>query len=150
MRRHDEEGPSIPHQEEIRDLQTRKAREESRQREQSVMHELSIIENVVDTLYDFFENEPVRKVHSVTLCVGTVSGVVPRYLTDAWKWFVKKDDVFRDSELKIELLHAYTTCLDCGEEYDTVQYAKICPHCHSENTVLKTGNELYIKEIEAE
>ena len=116
------------------------------------MHELSIITNVVDTLYDFFEQEaePVKKVKSVTLSVGAVSGVVPHYLTDAWAWFTKNDDVFKGSELKIEIIHAYTTCLDCGKEYDTIQFAKVCPHCHSENTVLKQGNELLIKEVEAE
>ncbi|MBQ9456941.1 MAG: hydrogenase maturation nickel metallochaperone HypA [Bacilli bacterium] len=114
------------------------------------MHELSIITNVVDSLYDFFETEskPVTKVKSVTLSVGAVSGVVPHYLTDAWSWFTKNDDLFRDSKLNIEIIHAYTTCLDCGKEYDTITYAKVCPHCHSENTVLKQGNELLIKEVE--
>ena len=114
------------------------------------MHELSIITNVVDSLYDFFEKKPVRKVKSVTLSIGTVSGVVPRYLTEAWSWFVKDDELFKDSELKMEFIHAYTTCLDCGEEYDTIQYAKVCPKCHSEHTVLKQGNELLIKEVEVE
>lgn len=114
------------------------------------MHELSLIQSVVDSLYETFEKQPVRKVHSVTLSVGTVSGVVPHYLTDAWKWFVKEDDLFRDSELKMEFIKAVTTCLDCGEEYDTIQYAKVCPHCHSEHTVLKQGNELLIKEVEVE
>lgn len=114
------------------------------------MHELSLIQSVVDSLYETFEKQPVRKVKSVTLSVGTVSGVVPHYLTDAWSWFVKDDDLFKDSELKIEFIHAYTTCLDCGYEYDTIQYAKVCPKCHSEHTVLKTGNELLIKEVEVE
>ena len=62
----------------------------------------------------------------------------------------KKEELVQGSTLKIEPIHAYTTCLDCGEVYDTIQYAKICPKCHSEHTVLKTGNELLIKEIEAE
>ncbi len=114
------------------------------------MHELSLIHNVVDTLYDTFEKQPVRKVRSVTLSVGTVSGIVPHYLTDAWKWFVKEDELFKDSELKIEFIHAYSTCLDCGEVYDTIQFAKICPKCQSEHTVLKQGNELLIKEVEVE
>ena len=114
------------------------------------MHELSLITNIVDTLHDLFEKNPVYKVHSVTLSVGMVSGVVPHYLTDAWEWFTKKDDLFRGSKLIIEPVHAYSTCLDCGEVYDTIQFAKICPKCHSENTVLKQGNELTIKEVEAE
>ena len=116
------------------------------------MHELSLITSIVDSLYENFEkaHPPVKKVKSVTLSVGTVSGVVPHYLTDAWEWFTKNDDLFKGSELKIEFIHAYTTCLDCGKEYDTIQYAKVCPHCHSENTVLKQGNELLIKEVEVE
>ncbi len=116
------------------------------------MHELSLIESVVDSLYEVFEKQqpPVRKVRSVTLTVGTVSGVVPSYLTDAWSWFVKKDDLFKGSVLKIEPLKAITKCNDCGEEYDTIQYAKVCPKCHSENTVLKQGNEFMIKDVEVE
>ena len=114
------------------------------------MHELSLIQSVVDTLYDSFEKQPIRKVHSVTLSVGTVSGIVPHYLTDAWDWFTKEDDLFRGSTLKIEFIHAITTCLDCGKEYDTIKHAKICPYCQSEHTELKQGNELLIKEVEVE
>lgn len=114
------------------------------------MHELSIVSNIADTLYDFFKDHPVQKVYSVTLCVGDVSGVVPSYLTDAWGWFMKEDEILKDSVLKIESIPAVTTCLDCKKEYDTIRHAKICPYCKSENTVLKQGNELYIKEIEAE
>lgn len=114
------------------------------------MHELSLIESVVDALYDSFGTEPVRKVISVTLSVGTVSGVVPRYLTDAWSWFTKEDEIFKGSKLKIETIHAYSKCLDCGERYDTIEHAKICPKCHSENTVLDQGNEFVIKEAEVE
>ena len=59
------------------------------------MHEFSIISNIIDTLHDFFRDHPVTKVHSVTLSVGTVSGVVPHYLTDAWEWFTKKKELFQ-------------------------------------------------------
>ena len=114
------------------------------------MHELSLITNVVDTLYDAFGTKPVRRVVSVTLSVGTVSGVVPRYLKEAWTWFVKDDEVFKDSVLKIETIHAYSKCLDCGERYDTIEHAKVCPKCHSEHTVLDQGNEFIIKEAEVE
>ena len=112
------------------------------------MHELSLIKSVVNTIYDSFEGQPVRQVKTVTLKVGTVSGIVPRYLTEAWDWFTKNDDLFRGSKLKVEFIHAYSTCLDCNKDYDTIEHAKVCPYCHSENTVLKQGNELLIKEVE--
>ena len=70
------------------------------------MHELSLITNVVDSLYEVFEKQPIRRVKSVTLSVGTVSGVVPHYLTDAWAWFVKDDELFKQSELKQRSLSA--------------------------------------------
>ena len=116
------------------------------------MHELSLIQQVVDTLYDFFEEkgEPVRHVHDVTLSVGAVAGIVPHYLTDAWSYFTKKDDLFKDSTLHIEIIHAISTCHDCGQDYDTIAHAKVCPHCGSENTVLKQGNEFEIKEVHVE
>ena len=114
------------------------------------MHELSLITQVVETLNDFFKDHPVKKVYSVTLSVGTVSGIVPHYLTDAWQWFTKDEELYKGSKLKIDPIHAYTTCLDCGEVYDTIQYVKICPRCKSDHTVLKQGNEFIIKEVEAE
>ena len=114
------------------------------------MHELSLITQVVATLNDFFKDHPVKKVYSVTLSVGTVSGIVPHYLTDAWQWFTKDEELYKNSKLKIDPIHAYTTCLDCGEVYDTIQYATICPRCTREHTVFKQGNEFIIKEVEAE
>ena len=114
------------------------------------MHELSIVSNIAETLHDFFQDHPVQKVYSVTLCVGDVSGVVPSYLTDAWGWFMKEDEILKDSVLKIESIPAVTTCLDCKKEYETVKYGKICPYCKSERTYLLRGNEVMIKEIVVE
>ena len=51
--------------------------------------------------------------------------------------------------LRIEPIQAVTLCTDCGQEYSTVKYAKVCPRCGSENTYLLQGNEYAIKEIEA-
>ena len=80
---------------------------------------------------------------------GEVSGIIPSYLSDFWLYARKKSDFLKEAELKIETLPAVTFCQDCKQTYPTVQYAKECPHCHSTNTFLITGNEYNIKEIEA-
>ena len=94
------------------------------------------------------END-LTEVGSVTLEVGEVSGIIPDYLKSVWGWAVDRSDYMKGCELKIETLPAVTYCEDCGKTYETLKYAKICPHCNSEHTYLVAGNEYNIKEIEA-
>ena len=113
------------------------------------MHELSTIYYVIETVEKLMVENDLKKVGSITLEVGEVSGIIPGYLTEFWQWARAKTDHFRDTELKIEELKAVPSCQDCKETYPTMQYGKECPDCHSGNTFLITGNEYNIKEIEA-
>ena len=113
------------------------------------MHELGTIYYVIDTVEKLAAENDLKKVASITLEVGEVSGIIPEYLSDFWLYARKKSELFQETELKIEELKAVTYCQDCGKTYPTMQYAKICPYCKSGNTFLVTGNEYNIKEIEA-
>ena len=101
------------------------------------MHELGVVFYVVKDVKKVAEENNVRKVSAVTIELGEVSAVIPEYLVE-------------EAELKIERLHAVSFCEDCQNEYPTVEFAKICPHCGSEHTYLIRGNEFNIKEIEVE
>lgn len=113
------------------------------------MHELGIVFSIIKTVEEVGEENSLTSVGSVTLQIGEVSGIIPSYLIDCWKWAAEKSELCKGSELKVEQIDAVTYCEDCGGTYPTVQYAKICPHCHSDKTYLLTGNEVSIKEIEA-
>lgn len=112
------------------------------------MHELGVVFYVIKDVKAIAIENGINKVHSVTLEIGEVSGVVHHLLTDCYKWAIKKEPVLADSELIIEEIKAVTFCEDCKNEYETVKYAKICPFCGSEHTYLVRGNEFNIKEIE--
>lgn len=112
------------------------------------MHELGVVFYVIKDVNAIAQENDIEKVHSVVLEIGEVSTVVPELLLDVWKWAIKKEPVLVEAELKIETIPAVTHCEDCGQDYETVKYAKICPHCQSENTYLLQGNEFNIKEIE--
>ena len=88
------------------------------------------------------------KINSVTLQIGTVTGIVPSYLTDCWSWAVTKHEILNNCKLNIEKIEAITHCDNCGKDYNTIVYGKKCPECESENTYLIQGNEFMIKEIE--
>ncbi len=113
------------------------------------MHELGAIHYVIDTVEKLAVENQLTKIGSVTLEVGEVSGIIPRFLSDYWEYAKKKTTYLQEAELKIETIQAVTYCQACGKTYPTVQYAKICPYCQSDNTFLVTGNEYVIKEIEA-
>lgn len=113
------------------------------------MHELGTVMYIIRTVEDCCRENQLTKVASVTLQVGEVSGILPKYLCDCWEWAVKRTEFLKEAALRIEPIEAVTLCTDCGEEYSTVKYAKICPRCGSERTYLLRGNEYAIKEIEA-
>lgn len=111
------------------------------------MHELGVVFYVIKDVKAAALENNAAAVGRVTLQIGEVSGIIHDYLTDCWNWAKKKEPLLENAELTIETIEAVTHCEDCGCDYPTVQYAKICPKCGSENTYLLTGNEFMIKEI---
>ena len=114
------------------------------------MHELSIVTHVAKTLDEIAEENNLKKIGSVTLEIGEVSGIITDYFEDCWNYFKVKHPILKESILKLEIIPAITFCEDCKQEYKTLEYGRICPYCKSEHTYLIQGNECNIKEIEAE
>ena len=113
------------------------------------MHELGIVFHIIRSVEKVAAENDLEKVSAVVLELGEVSGVVPEYLTDCWRWAAAKSELASGSELRIETLPAVTRCGGCGADYPTVAHGRTCPRCGSGDTWLLTGNEVNIKEIEA-
>lgn len=113
------------------------------------MHELGIVLHVLDTVNQVKQENHLTKIGSITLEIGEVSGIVPKYLSDCYVWAIKKYEGFEDSTLNFEIIPAKTQCHSCHHVYPTIKYGKECPNCHSIDTVLLTGNQTSIKQIEA-
>lgn len=113
------------------------------------MHELGVVFSVIDNVKRVADENKISHINCVTLEIGEVSTVIPKYLQDVWKWAITKHDILTDCELVIKRIPAVTLCNNCGREYRTVTYGKICPHCGSDRTHLKQGNEFIIKNIQA-
>ena len=114
------------------------------------MHELGIVIHVAKTLNEIAEENHLKKIGSVTLEVGEVSGIITDYFIDCWNYFKVRHPLLKDCEMKLEIIEGINFCEDCYEEYKAIIYGRICPRCGSEHTYLVKGNECNIKEIEAE
>ena len=113
------------------------------------MHELGLVTTVVRTIEELAVEENLTEVASVTLEIGEVSGVIPEYLTDCWKYFKVRSKLLADAQLRINKIEARTYCEDCQKTYSTLKYKKRCPYCKGAHTYLERGSEFNIKEIEA-
>ena len=113
------------------------------------MHELGIIFHIIRQVDEVAEENKVKEVRKVTLEIGEVSGVIPHYLEECWKWAcLNKSRYMKDCQLEIVSLKATSYCEDCRKLYDTVASGRICPNCQSTRTYLVTGNEVAIRDIE--
>ena len=91
------------------------------------MHELGIVYHIIRDVENVARANGVRRVSSVTLLLGEVSGVVPDLLLDAWRWAADKKPITEGAELIVEPVEAVTHCGACGLDYATVEHGKTCP-----------------------
>ncbi len=68
------------------------------------MHELGIVFHIIRSVEKVAAENDLEKVSAVVLELGEVSGVVPDYLTDCWRWAAAKSELASGSELRIETL----------------------------------------------
>ena len=112
------------------------------------MHELGIVFHMIDTLEEVGRANELTSIAKVTLNLGEVSGVLPDYLLDCWRWAADRTELLAGAELEVVPIAAVTVCNACGRTYGTVEHGKICPHCGSPDPVLLRGNEAELDTIE--
>lgn len=112
------------------------------------MHELGIVFYVIDAVEKVAKENKVKKVTSLTLEVGEVSTVVPSYFRECFDWAIKKSEYMKECKLNMVIIEGISYCRNCKQTFKTTEYAKVCPHCHSEDTYLVTGSDVQIKNIE--
>ena len=68
------------------------------------MHELGIVVHVAKTLTELAEENNLKRIGSVTLEVGEVSGIITDYFVDCWNYFKVRYPLLKDCEMKLEII----------------------------------------------
>ena len=113
------------------------------------MHELGICDAILKTVDGIAKDEKLTVVHKVTLEVGMLSGVVPRFMTDCWEAVIDGTP-YANTLLEIETINGLARCEDCGAEFSADLEHLYCPKCAGRRLTPLTGTDLMIKEIEAD
>ena len=107
------------------------------------MHELSIAENVVDSV---LERTGGRHVTTVRLQVGRLCGVVPDALTFCFD-LATAGTPLEGAELQIEAPTGRAHCRDCDEDFDVDDLILLC-RCGSADVEVVAGRELQVMSVE--
>lgn len=110
------------------------------------MHELGLLHQVIKTIDGVMVEQGLTEVDSITLTVGEMTDVVPRFLEEAWK--VAKDGTsYPNAILKVEISPAIAKCQACNFQASVKEFDFACPKCNSSSLKVISGREFEIKEI---
>ncbi|MBO5556796.1 MAG: hydrogenase maturation nickel metallochaperone HypA [Oscillospiraceae bacterium] len=110
------------------------------------MHELGICDAMLKMVRGIVKDQELESVDRITVEVGTLSGVIPAYLSDCWV-AVTDGTELQDTEFVVETLEGTARCMDCGAEFVADLNDLTCPECRGSKLTPLTGRDLTLKEI---
>lgn len=111
------------------------------------MHELSVVLEIFDLIEEIMEEQDLKKVSTVTVEVGELSGILPDYFQECWK-VARIGGTFEKTDLILDFVPAVAKCA-CGNEYEMTKNSRICPKCGKTDYQVLHGREFMVKQIEA-
>jgi len=111
------------------------------------MHELSLMEEAVRMAVATARESGGRRVLSLRLRIGEMSGVVPDAMQFAFD-IVCRDTIAAGATLEIEPVPATCWCAACEREFPQAELSCECPACHNFSGELRRGRELEIAAVE--
>ena len=113
------------------------------------MHEMSIAQSLLDIVRQHVEEDELQRVRELKVRVGEFAGVVPDSLEFCFQAMVAETSL-RQCELRIERVPFRIRCNRCLNISPSENGFGICPNCGSVETVILSGKELQVVEIELE
>jgi Zn finger protein HypA/HybF (possibly regulating hydrogenase expression) len=110
------------------------------------MHELGVLNSMVHTIERIIKEQEFTQVHKLTIEVGELSGIVPRYLEQSWPAATYKT-FMENTELELIVVPGIVKCRDCGRVFNAVYSDLCCPGCGSKQMDILEGHDIIIKEI---
>jgi len=113
------------------------------------MHELSIAKSILDLALRRARDDGFRRIHSVHLKIGRLSGIEPESLRFCFG-VLSADTLAQSAVLEVEILPLRGKCRACGGEFDLPEIDFVCPGCHNSDIEVISGTEMVMDKMEVE
>ena len=114
------------------------------------MHELSLMQGILDSITPVALDAGATKVTEVRLTIGEMTQVVEEAMTFAWEALTQGESLYEGGNLILEFVKPKSRCLDCGAEFEHDRFHLKCPECGSRFTMVIEGKEMHIASIEVD
>lgn len=113
------------------------------------MHEMSIVEALMEQIMKMAEEGNWKAVTKVRLKVGVMRQIVPDILEFCFE-IASKGTITEGAVLDIEEVPLSIRCDECGYEWDDREFLGLCPKCGSIYVNVLNGMELELTNLEVE
>ena len=113
------------------------------------MHEVSLIQALLDIVNKSAAENGITRVNLVKIVVGEMHGAVPDALEFAFQ-VLTEGTVCAGAALDVEKKNFLFRCDDCGREFNPTGLSGSCPGCGGNVTTLVGGRELYVDYYEGD
>jgi hydrogenase nickel incorporation protein HypA/HybF len=113
------------------------------------MHEMSVVQNIINIVSAESEKNGGRRVLEVNLEIGSLSGIEYGSLDFALK-HLAPGSVIESAEISIEKPEGLARCNNCGNEFALNDFIGCCNLCNSFDIDIIRGRELRVKSITVE
>lgn len=112
------------------------------------MHELSLIERVLEIAAEEAVRGGSIRIHRIVLRVGPLAGVVPEALEFAFEVARSSHNMAAGAMLEVEMLPLRAACGACGLDYEATGVWCECPGCGRADGRLEGGREIELASLE--
>jgi len=114
------------------------------------MHEMSIMASLFSILQEKAEEQNAKRILSITIRVGALSGVEPDLLSFAFEAFAQGTNA-EGAKFIVNKAEMIGRCRSCGnDKFEFSRFILTCPRCESLDVEVLGGDELLVERMEVE
>jgi hydrogenase nickel incorporation protein HypA/HybF len=104
------------------------------------MHELYLVQSILNIVDEYASRQHFNKVNSISLSFGRLSCIESRSLQFAFD-VQAKDTLAENASLDFDILPAIIHCFFCAKDLEVETYSAVCPSCGGDEVILTGGTE---------
>lgn len=112
------------------------------------MHELSLMQSIIEIVEREMEVHEVKRVERIRLKVGEMMGVEETSMQLAFE-VLAEDTLMAGATLELVYIPGEAYCSHCDYRYPVKRYRVTCPQCGGGGQII-AGKELYVDSLEVE